>query len=104
MDELETQRMEITAELADLKLAQSVHLTKEKILFFLRGFRDMDLDERGCQKRLIDTFVNSVFVYEDKVTIAFNYSGDGNTVTLKDIDSADEEVFVSCCGLSTKKQ
>lgn len=103
MDELETQRLEITAELADLKLTQSLSLTKEQIAFFLYDFRNLDTTDRDCQKRLIETFVNAVFVYDNNdVTITFNYSGDGRTITLKEVDAkADSGEFVSCCGLSS---
>ena len=44
------------------------------------------LPAEACQKRLIKTFVNSVFVYDDKVVLTFNYSGDRRTMTLKEID------------------
>jgi hypothetical protein len=102
MDELEQQKYEINAKLADMKLTASLKLTKEQILFFLREFRNMDFTKRECQKRLINTFVNSVFVYDDEVTITFNYSGDGRAVTLKDVDSgAEGSEFVSCGALST---
>ena len=37
-------------------------------------------------KELIKTFVNSVFVYDDKVVLTFNYSGDDRTITLNEID------------------
>ena len=63
-------------------------LTKEFILFSLEKFRDMDRTDRECQKKLIETFVNSIFLYDDKVTITFNYSSDRNTVTLTDIKKA----------------
>ena len=46
----------------------------------------MDYSDVACQKRLIKTFVNSVFVYDDKVVLTFNYSGDRRTMTLKEID------------------
>ncbi|MCL2676225.1 MAG: hypothetical protein FWE84_06600, partial [Firmicutes bacterium] len=105
MGELEQQKTEINAELADLRLTASVQLTKDQILFFLYAFRDMDFTDRDCQKRLLDTFVNAVFVYDDEVTITFNYSGDGRTITLKDVDAgADGGEFVPCCGLSTKSK
>ena len=39
-----------------------------------------------CQKRLIKTFLNSVFVYDDKVVLTFNYSGDNRVITLNEID------------------
>ena len=47
----------------------------------------MDYTDVNCQKRLIKTFVNSVFVYDDKVVLTFNYSGDNRTMTLKEIDA-----------------
>ncbi len=31
--------------------------------------------------------VNSVFVYDDKVVLTFDYSGDDRTMTLKEIDT-----------------
>lgn len=47
----------------------------------------MDYTDIECQKRLIKTFVNSVFVYDDKVVLTFNYSGDDRTITLNEIDA-----------------
>ena len=46
----------------------------------------MDYTDVACQKQLIKTFVNAVFVYEDKVVLTFNYSGDDRTITLKEND------------------
>ena len=47
----------------------------------------MDYTDSDCQKQLIKTFVNSVFVYDDKVVLTFNYSRDDRTITLMEIDS-----------------
>ena len=47
----------------------------------------MDYTDEECQKQLIKTFVNSVFVYDDKVVLTFNYSGDDRTITLNEIDA-----------------
>ena len=47
----------------------------------------MDYTNEACQKQLIKIFVNSVFVYDDKVVITFNYSDDDRTITLKEIDA-----------------
>jgi len=47
----------------------------------------MDYTDVNCQKRLVKTFVNSVFVYDDKVVLTFNYSGDNRSMTLKEIDA-----------------
>ena len=87
MNELEEQKSELKVALAAAKLKEDLGLKKEHIVFFLHQFADMDYSDIACQKRLIKTFVNSVFVYDDKVVLAFNYSGDRRTITLKEIDA-----------------
>lgn len=88
LDELEAQKTAIKKSLAEQELMKRFKLTKEVILFSLEKFRDLSRDDRKCQRRLIETFVNSIFLYDDKLTITFNYSGDNNTVTLSDIEKA----------------
>ena len=51
----------------------------------------MDFTDIDCQKRLIKLFVNSIFVYDDKIVLTFNYSGDNRTITLKEIDAGLEK-------------
>ncbi len=87
MDELDEQKGEIEATLDSAKLKQDLGLKKEHILYFLQQFANMDYTDLECQKRLIKTFVNSVFVYDDKVVLTFNYSGDDRTITLNEIDA-----------------
>ena len=106
LDELDTQRTEISTEIADLEHAKSLQLTRDQILFFLCCFRNEDIEDRECCKRLIDTFVNAIFVYDDKIIGTFNYSGDKNTVTLAEINDAETlgKVFVHCAQCSTNSE
>ena len=85
MDELDQQRVDLKAALADAELISGLRLTQDHIKFFLLQFRELDLDEPESQRRMIDIFVNSIFVYDDKVTITFNYSGDNRTITLQEV-------------------
>lgn len=87
MDELDEQKAEIKAALASAKLKENLGLKKEHIVYFLHQFANMDYTDLECQKRLIKTFINSVFVYDDKVVLTFNYSGDNRTITLMEIDA-----------------
>lgn len=87
MNELEEQKKELRVALAAAKLKEDLGLKKEHIVFFLHQFAGMDYSDVACQKRLIKTFLNSVFVYDDKVVMTFNYSGDRRTITLKEIDA-----------------
>ena len=110
MDELNAQKAEITASMAELELASGFQLTRDHIAFFLRQFRDADMTDRNCQKRLIQTFVNAVLVYDDKIKIVFNYAADSNTITLETIENLEvvdnDSGFVcrtECSSTSTKK-
>lgn len=87
MEELDTQKEELEAALANAELVSGLRLTQEHIKVFLLQFRQLDFDEPDSQRRIIDIFINAVFVYDDKVTITFNYSGDNRTITLADIFS-----------------
>ena len=87
MDELDEQKAEIKVALASAKLKENLGLKKEHIVYFLHQFANMDYTDLECQKRLIKTFINSVFVYDDKVVLTFNYSGDNRTITLMEIDA-----------------
>ena len=94
LDELEQQKTDIAGQIAEYDLAaSSLNLTRDHILFFLEQFRDSNMDDEACRKRLIQTFINSVFLYDDgTIKIVYNYTGETNAVTLKEIDGVESEV------------
>lgn len=110
MDELNGEKTALEASIATEKLGQGEVLTKEVILFFLHQFRDRDPEDPEYQKWLVSAFVNSVFVYDDEVTITYNYGAGNRTITLKEVDSVSIEnvdfaspggVFGGCALCST---
>jgi len=76
------ERVNIDKELA-LEKAQRVNLTAPQIKYYLGQLKKGDLKDTKYRKTLIHTFVNAVYVYDDRITIFFN-SGD----TLICIDKA----------------
>ena len=88
LDELEGQRTALKKALADRELSKAVKLTRDHIQFFLEKMRDTDQMDPEAQKRLIDTFIRAIFVYDDHILITLNYSGDGNKITIEDIEKA----------------
>lgn len=104
MNELEEQREALLQATAEIEITQVFKLTKEHILFFLHEFKKYDFENVECQKRLVATFVNAIYLYDDKIILTFNYSGDSRTVTLAEIDAVTEgEVFGCCAPWSAKK-
>lgn len=104
IEELDAQHTALSRSIAVAELDEGQALTRDHILFFLLQFRDLDYSDVECQKRLIDVFVNSIFVNDDEITFIFNFSDENNTVTLSSLNAArGGEVFARCASWRTKK-
>ena len=103
LDELSTQKTALSAAISGIELEDGFRLTKDHIVFFLEQFRDMDFTDKECQHRLVEIFINSIYVYDDHITINFNFGGDGRTVTFSDMEKLKTGgVFVHRALCSTK--
>ena len=89
---------------AEAGLAEGFKLTRDMILFFLQEISALDMADRDSQKRLIKTFVNAIYLYDDHFDIAFNYTDNGNVVVrMREInDAARGEMFGRCAQCPTK--
>ena len=101
LNSLEGQKKDLQSTLANIGIDGGLHITRDHIEYFLLQFRKMDYQDPDVQKRLIRTFVNSVFVFDDELTITFNYSGNDNTITLKDLKDKGASGFGKCLLCST---
>lgn len=90
LEELEARQEELEVALAQAKLESAV-LSKEEIRFFLTRFRNTDISNANERQRLIDSFVNAVFVYTDKIVLTFNFRDGTKRVSLNDINGSDLE-------------
>lgn len=97
MEELNIQRSEIDAELAGMQLQQALKINREYVFYYLTELRKGDIKSPDFRKRLIDTFVNSIFLYDDKLTVTFNYSSDGKKVTFDEVCSIESDGKVFGC-------
>lgn len=66
-------------------------ITKDMVVYWLRSFKNGDIDDESYQRRIIDTLVNSVFIYDDddgtaRLVLNFNTSSNNN-VTIKVSDT-----------------
>ena len=41
------------------------------------------------KRRLIDSFINTIYLYDDKMVITFNYKDGSETVSLSEIENSD---------------
>jgi hypothetical protein len=89
LDELEAKKAEIEISLAKEKL-EKTPLSKEQIVFWISRFKDGDIDDIAYQRSIVDIFVNSIFLYDDKIIITFNWKDGTKTVTLAALENATE--------------
>lgn len=87
LDDLEEQKSNLEVELFKTQINHPV-LTKEQIQFALYSYRKLDLSSQEGKQQLIDGFVNSIFLYDDRFLIAFNYKGQSKTVTFEQVNSS----------------
>lgn len=90
-ENLTKRKEELSVELTKLKIATRVHLTKADIVKWLKSFCNGDLFDMDFRKRIIDTFINSVYLFDDKVVIYYNIK-DGKQVShIEMLESIDGE-------------
>ena len=87
LDDLEEQKSNLEVELFKTQINHPV-LTKEQIQFALYSYRKLDLSSQEGKQQLIDGFVNSIFLYDDRFLITFNYKGQSKTVTFEQVNSS----------------
>lgn len=87
LEELEAARDELENKIALEKLAKP-RISEEFVRFFLERFRNLDLSKLEHRKMLIEVFLNSVYVFNDKIVISCNYKDGTKTVNFSEMESA----------------
>lgn len=84
LEDLEAQKSELSVQIVKEEMAKPL-LTKEQILFWFHRLRKYNTRRLDHKRRLIDSFINTVYLYDDKIVITFNYKDNAETISLSDI-------------------
>lgn len=76
--------------IADVNIKGGIRIERDYIYNFLKSFQRMGIKNDKIRMRLVDVFVNAIYVYEDKVTVALNYSSNKNEISIDDIKEASQ--------------
>ena len=90
LEALEAQKKDLETKIAEEKLAKPV-VKEEFVRFWLLHFRKLDLSQKEQRQALIDTFINAIYLYDDKVLITFNYKEGTETVSFDEAAEAAEK-------------
>lgn len=88
LDELEDRKKDIEMQIIQEEMKHPM-LSREDVVYWICRFRTLDVSKLEERRRLIDSFVNSVTIFDDHILITFNYKEGSERVTFEDIKSSD---------------
>ena len=87
LEELEMQREELKLSILQAQMARPRY-TKEQVVSWISRFKYGNVDDPQYQKQIIDTFINSIYVFDDKLAFTYNFKDGTETITLTEIQAA----------------
>lgn len=87
LDDLEAKKADLEITIAREKI-EKAPLSREQIVFWISRFKDGDIDDPKYRQAIVDIFVNSVFLYDDKIAITFNWKDGTKAVTMAELEGA----------------
>lgn len=84
LDELEQQRTGLETSIRQEEMKHP-ELAKDQILQWLQQIKNLDLDDLRVQRQVVDCFVNSIYLFDDKLIINFNFGDETRQVTLQEV-------------------
>lgn len=96
LDMLENQKVELEISITEAELKKPKY-TKQEIVCFISQFKNGNIDDKDYRQRIIDIFINSIFVFDDKLVFTYNFKGGTETVTLDEINAVLSSDLVGAC-------
>ena len=87
LEELESQRESLKVSILQAELEKPKY-TKEQIVSWINRFKYRNVDDIEYQRQIIDTFINAIYVYDDKLVFTYNFKDGTETVPLKAVEDA----------------
>ena len=95
LEELEQEQEQLAQNILREELSGST-LTREQIVFWLSQFQGGDPNDADYRKRIVDYFVNAVYVYDDRLVLTYNCKDGEESVSLAEIETALGSDLVEC--------
>ena len=89
MEVLDAQKSDIEIDLAKLRIAQGIRLTEDEVRAWIKKFTNGDPLEEEFRRRIIDVFINCIYLYDDRVVIFYNIRGGKQVSYIDLINSSD---------------
>ena len=84
--ELESDKADILWRIDGEKMNVPIKLVYDEVVFWFVQFTQGDINDEKFRERIIDTFINKIILWNDKILITYNIKGtDGNRLTVEEI-------------------
>lgn len=90
LQELEDAKKQTELHILQEQLQNSI-IPREDITSWIYKFRELNMKSIKARRLLIDSFVNSVILYEDRILIVFNYKDGEEMIKFSDFPGSDME-------------
>ena len=87
LEKLEMQREDLKLSILQAQMARPRY-TKEQVVSWISRFKYGSADDPQYQKQIIDTFINSIYVFDDKIVFTYNFQDGTEPITLAEIEAA----------------
>lgn len=84
LEELEKLRDDLKVSILQAELERPQY-TREDIIEWIKQFKYGDPNNKEYQRQMIDTFLNSIYVFDDYLAFTYNYKNGTQSVSLTDI-------------------
>jgi DNA invertase Pin-like site-specific DNA recombinase len=92
MEETGNMKADLEIDLAKLRIANGIHYKKDEIKAWIKQFCNGDAMDMEFRRRIIDVFINSVYLYDDKVIIFYNIRGGKQVSYIGMLEAIEEPV------------
>lgn len=85
--DLENAKKKIEMDIMQEELQHPI-IPRDEIVFWICRFRKMDITDMQQRQQLIDSFVNAVVIYDDRILITFNYKDGEKTIKFSELSGS----------------
>ena len=87
LDEVEQQKQDIETSIAKEKIKSPVY-TEDEYRMALSNYRKVDITKQDGKRKIIDTFINAVYMYDDHMKIIYNGKNKEECVSMDALENS----------------
>lgn len=84
------EKADLEIDVSKLRIANKIRYTEDDIIAWLKLFCRGDLFDMEFRKRIIDVFINSIYLYDDRIIIYYNVRGGKQVSYIEMLESTGE--------------